>query len=77
MATGDLPDASATAPAAAGVATGDLIDVGALVAPAAATGGRGPVIIIGPSGVGKGTLVQRLLAEHGDKFSFTVRATVS
>lgn len=34
-----------------------------------------PVVIIGPSGVGKGTLVARLMAKHGDHFGFTVSHT--
>ena len=31
-----------------------------------------PVVICGPSGVGKGTLLTRLMKEHPDKFGFSV-----
>ncbi|KAJ5084714.1 guanylate kinase [Penicillium alfredii] len=38
------------------------------------TDGR-PVVISGPSGVGKGTLVQKLFDSHPDTFAFTVSHT--
>ena len=34
-----------------------------------------PVVICGPSGVGKGTLLTRLMAEHPDSFGFSVSHT--
>lgn len=34
-----------------------------------------PIVIAGPSGVGKGTLIQKLLAEFPDKFGFSVSHT--
>ncbi|EFJ39023.1 hypothetical protein VOLCADRAFT_48884, partial [Volvox carteri f. nagariensis] len=33
------------------------------------------LVVCGPSGVGKGTLIGRLMAEHGDKFGFSVSHT--
>jgi Guanylate kinase len=36
---------------------------------------RPPVVLMGPSGVGKGTLVKRLMSQHGDKLAFTVSHT--
>ncbi|PNW80088.1 hypothetical protein CHLRE_08g377350v5 [Chlamydomonas reinhardtii] len=36
---------------------------------------RGMLVVCGPSGVGKGTLIGRLMAEHGDKFGFSVSHT--
>lgn len=34
-----------------------------------------PIVICGPSGSGKSTLLRRLLAEHKDRFTFTVSHT--
>ena len=34
-----------------------------------------PVVICGPSGVGKGTLIAKLIAEFPDKFGFSVSHT--
>ena len=34
-----------------------------------------PVVVCGPSGVGKGTLLNRLIAEHPDAFGFSVSHT--
>eukprot|EP00892_Ulva_mutabilis_P002089 jgi/Ulvmu1/11881/UM081_0039.1 len=34
-----------------------------------------PVVVIGPSGVGKGTLIGRLMEQHRDRFGFTVSHT--
>ena len=34
-----------------------------------------PVVVVGPSGVGKGTLLGRLLREHPDRFGFSVSHT--
>ena len=34
-----------------------------------------PVVVCGPSGVGKGTLLNRLMAEHPDAFGFSVSHT--
>jgi guanylate kinase len=31
-----------------------------------------PLVLSGPSGVGKSTLLQRLLAEYPDKFGFSI-----
>ncbi|GLI68217.1 hypothetical protein VaNZ11_012561, partial [Volvox africanus] len=36
---------------------------------------RGMLVVCGPSGVGKGTLIGRLMSEHGDKFGFSVSHT--
>lgn len=36
---------------------------------------RRPIVISGPSGVGKGTLAQKLLDSHPDPFAFTVSHT--
>ena len=73
------PHASGYAPPAPAAAA-DLLDL----APTAADGGTmaelpapgqlRPVVVIGPSGVGKGTLIARLMEHHGDRFGFTVRA---
>ena len=34
-----------------------------------------PVVICGPSGAGKGTLIAALMKKHGDKFGFSVSHT--
>ena len=34
-----------------------------------------PVVICGPSGVGKGTLINKLMADHPGKFGFSVSHT--
>lgn len=34
-----------------------------------------PLVVCGPSGVGKGTLLKRLLTEHKDKFALSVSRT--
>ena len=39
------------------------------------TRGFQTIVVCGPSGSGKSTLLRRLLAEHGDKFAFTVSHT--
>lgn len=31
-----------------------------------------PLVVFGPSGVGKGTLIKRLFAEFPDRFAFSV-----
>ncbi len=36
---------------------------------------RGMLVVCGPSGVGKGTLISRLMSEHPDKFGFSVSHT--
>ena len=36
---------------------------------------RGMLVVCGPSGVGKGTLIARLMAEHSDTFGFCVSHT--
>lgn len=33
-----------------------------------------PIVVVGPSGVGKGTLIARLMRTHGERFGFTVCA---
>eukprot|EP00741_Cyanophora_paradoxa_P002413 tig00000076_g2338.t1 len=44
-------------------------------AAAAAASGARPMVVCGPSGVGKGTLIQRLMARHPDSFGFAVSHT--
>jgi guanylate kinase len=39
------------------------------------SGIRTPIVICGPSGVGKGTLIGKLMAQHPDKFGFSVSHT--
>ncbi|KAG2452367.1 hypothetical protein HYH02_002613 [Chlamydomonas schloesseri] len=36
---------------------------------------RGMLVVCGPSGVGKGTLISKLMEQHGDKFGFSVSHT--
>ncbi len=43
-----------------------IIDVGAILT---------PIVICGPSGVGKGTLISRLMQEHPGLFGFSVSHT--
>jgi hypothetical protein len=39
------------------------------------SGIRTPIVICGPSGVGKGTLINLLMAQHPDRFGFSVSHT--
>jgi guanylate kinase len=39
------------------------------------SGIRTPIVICGPSGVGKGTLIGKLMEQHPDKFGFSVSHT--
>jgi len=39
------------------------------------TGGPTPVVICGPSGVGKGTLIKKLMDQYPDEFGFSVSHT--
>ena len=34
-----------------------------------------PLIVCGPSGVGKGTIIERFMQDYSDKFAFTVSHT--
>lgn len=67
-------------PSSVEAATGDLLDgrsTPAVEAPESeevAPGQLRPIVVVGPSGVGKGTLIARLMKNHGEHFGFTVRA---
>jgi guanylate kinase len=61
---------AAPAPAAAPAAAPE-----APAPPAPITLSKPAIVVCGPSGVGKGTLIGKLMAEHGDKFGFSVSHT--
>jgi guanylate kinase len=39
------------------------------------SGIRTPIVICGPSGVGKGTLINKLMEQHPERFGFSVSHT--
>jgi guanylate kinase len=39
------------------------------------SGIRTPIVICGPSGVGKGTLINKLMQRYSDRFGFSVSHT--
>ena len=64
---------------AAGATLGGGARANAACEPGGGVGGgkpkRRPVVVCGPSGVGKGTLLGRLMKEHPEEFGFSVSHT--
>lgn len=75
VATGCLATGACGMTALSSGGAGDLRAVEQRVQQLEAAQRRRPVVICGPSGVGKGTLIGRLMKDHPDEFGFSVSHT--